>query len=103
MIMKWTWQKYKVLDVQDDVYTIVDESNNESKVRIHFYDLNVTVGDYLTISSFSFHELTAYGLSKYYYGPLGTKYSKKLDKDHEYEKLTIEHNGENVVYQRYYG
>ena len=101
--MKWTWQKYKVLDVQDDIFKIADENDNEFKIRIHFYDLDVTVGDVLTISSFSFHELTAYGLSKYYYGPMGTKFSKKLDADHEYEKLIIEHNGETITYQRYYG
>ena len=34
---------------------------------------------------------------------MGTKFSKKLDADHEYEKLIIEHNGETITYQRYYG
>lgn len=101
--MKWTWKKYKVQDVQDDVYTIVDDENNTYKVRINFSELEVVVGDYLTMSSFSFHELTDYGLSKYTYGPLNTKFSKKLDADHQYEKMTIEHNGTEIIYQRYYG
>ncbi len=101
--MNWTWSKYKVIDIQDNVYTVVNEKNESFSFSLFFYDLEVFVGDYLTVSSIYFHKFTDYGLEKYYFGPLNTKFSKKLTPFTDYEKIIIEQDGKEVTYQRYYG
>ncbi|MBQ8132564.1 MAG: hypothetical protein IJ193_08745 [Bacilli bacterium] len=101
--MNWTWLRFQITDLQDDVYTVINENNETYQFRLHFYDLDLSVGDYLVVSSIYFLKFTEFGLEKYYFGPLNTQFSKKIDADHEYEKMMIEHGDGVIIYQRYYG
>lgn len=91
--------RVKIIDKTPYGYLLMDNDNKKYDVNIKFYDLknDLKSGDSMYLSERILTEKM-----NYYFGPMGSKYSKKTNlREEEFIKIVTDQ--EEFYVQRYYG
>lgn len=92
-------KKLEIFKIDNYRYFLQDKDNNKYNLRMKFLDImkNPIINDVIYINE----ELIKEG-GFYIFGPLGSKYGRKIESEIDKDILILERNKQKIFLQRYY-
>ena len=97
--------KLKIKNIDDGVFTLVDDSNFEYNINIEFLDIQEQpkIGDFIYFSA-QLLDSKYPGYSTFYtFGSLNNKYGKEIDVNMEKDIIIYETADKRIFLKRLYG
>ena len=98
-------KKLKIVEVDDNKFFMKDLDGNNVVLFLNFvdFDVHLTKNNYIYISEKLLDKNYIDYNYKYYFGPIGSKYGRKIENADNPDILIVEVHNERFYLQRYYG